>query len=54
MTLEDKKIEIYKNLLLGISGVKEAKYLKTVGVFCYNILGGQLGSRLSLETFCKI
>ena len=30
MTLEDKKIEIYKNLLLGISGVKEAKYLKTV------------------------
>ena len=30
MTLEDKKIEIYKNLLLGISGVTEAKYLKTV------------------------
>ena len=30
MTLEDKKIEIYKNLLLGISGVTEAKYQKTV------------------------
>ena len=30
MPLEDKKIEIYKNLLLGISGVTEAKYLKTV------------------------
>ena len=30
MALEDKKIEIYKNLLLGISGVTEAKYSKTV------------------------
>ena len=30
MALEDKKIEIYKNLLLGISGVTEAKYIKTV------------------------
>ena len=30
MALEDKKIEIYKNLLLGISGVTEVKYLKTV------------------------
>ena len=30
MALEDKKIEIYKNLLLGISGITEAKYIKTV------------------------
>ena len=30
MKLENKKIEIYKNLLLNIPGLKQADYIKTV------------------------
>ena len=54
MALEDKKIEIYKNLLLGISGVTEAKYLKTVES-SVTTSWGSIGITITLlETFCKI
>ena len=53
MKLENKKIEIYKNLLLNIPGLKQADYRKLLS---HQLLqhGESIGPMIILlEIFCK-